>query len=130
MGNDWTSLDDASAEDLVVDGDPGGALYHSIEISWNGTDGLEKRFNAYFEADPIEETWHMLEARVYDTTEEWITFYGDFGIKGELGTCFKMNELTMTNDEGDKILFENIRLATFVDTAWVESAAAYDDCFD
>ena len=46
-----------------------------------------------------------------------MNFSADFGIKGELGTCFKMNEITMTNDEGDEIVFINIRLATFVDTA-------------
>jgi len=130
MGKDWTRHDDASAEDLIVEGESGDFLYHSIEITWNGTDGIENRFNAHFEAHPIAETWEMLQARVYDKSEEWMTFNGDFGIKGELGTCFKMDEITMTNDEGDKIVFENIRLATFVDTAWFDSAAAYDDCFE
>ena len=71
----------------------------------------------------------MLDAIVYDTSEDSMIFLENFGIKGELGTCFKMNEITMTNDEGDKIVIENIRLATFVDTAWDDSAAS-DDCFD
>jgi hypothetical protein len=101
----------------------------SLLILWTGTDGLEKLFGAFFLADPVEETCYMLDARVYDITEEWMNFYGDFGIKGELGTCFKMNEIKMANNEGDMIVLENIRLATFVDTAW-KDCAANDDCFD
>jgi hypothetical protein len=40
-----------------------------------------------------------------------------------------MNEIKMANNEGDMIVLENIRLATFVDTAW-KDCAANDDCFD
>jgi hypothetical protein len=74
MGKDWISLDNASTGDLVVDGEPGGPLYHSIEIYWTGTDGFELHFHASFLADPMEKTWNMFEARVYDTTEEWKIF--------------------------------------------------------
>lgn len=105
----------AGGRNIVIDGDPGGDDYMTIEVSWlNGTDGSQKRFFGYFEANATH--WNMFEARVRNSdTDSWESFEGLENVfSGKHGDCLEQKELVIANSRGSEIRFENLFLAVFL----------------
>lgn len=118
----------ANALEYMIGGDPGwldlGWLeeiepdwpqaYHSIEVEWTSDSGADLRFYAYFYSDDGS-TWYSDEARTrMKTGEDWISFEDpDFKIGGNMGECFHMDKLDVTNGNGDTLTFVNLDLAPF-----------------
>ena len=122
-GENPTSM--ANAVEYVIGGDPGDSTYHSIEVEWTLDSGAEKRFNAYFHSDDGL-TWQSVEARTFDKTGEWMFFVApNFYITGNIGECFHMNKLEVTNDDGDTLTFVNLDLAPFIQS-WSKPIDAFD----
>jgi len=115
QGEDPVSLESATSID--VSGDPGDDTYASIEITWV-LNGLEKRLDAYMEADAT--SWRIYEMRVYDATEEWV-YFQDPGVAGERENCFKADNLLVSDGQGSEIRFEGLAFAAFL--PWPEEMA-------
>ncbi|GFH61644.1 hypothetical protein CTEN210_18120 [Chaetoceros tenuissimus] len=113
----------ANALEYVIGGDPGWLeeidpewpqAYHSIEVEWTPDSGADLRFYAYFYSDDGS-TWYSDEARTrLKTGEDWIEFdKPNFYITGNIGECFHMDKLDVTNENGDTLTFVNLDLAPF-----------------
>ncbi|GFH61643.1 hypothetical protein CTEN210_18119 [Chaetoceros tenuissimus] len=112
-GENPTSM--ANAVEYVIGGDSGDSSYYSIEVEWTPDSGADLRFYAYFYSDDGS-TWYSDEARTrLKTGEDWISFeQPKFYISGNVGECFHMDKLDVTNENGDTLTFVNLDLAPFI----------------
>jgi hypothetical protein len=115
----WNTI---TADKVDIGGDPGDSTYSTIEVTWDATDGKEKRFYAYMRANNTH--WEMFEVRVYNENEDWEYFY-DPGIAGRLEECYVQDGLEVMNEDGTSFAFHGLRLATFL--PWSENQ--WQDCF-
>ena len=111
-GEDTVTFEDAQS--VQMSGDPGNDEYHSIEVNWRSADDKDKRLFAYVYADGS--SWEIREVRVYNNQQEWVYFYPNDYLKGNLGGCFKRESLIINNGNGSEIKFTGLSLATF--TPW------------
>lgn len=105
----------------------------SFDVFWPGSDGFDNRLFMFLNGLPMEDTWEVFSVSIYGDNEELIDFISDtngppIGISGTLGKCFKSDNKVIANANGDVIVFENLRLAAFLETdRWNDEE--YNDCF-